>query len=394
MSKADFNEVEINFRTIGKGTDIIFIHGLAANQAFWHLNLLLPMARKYKVTLYDLRGHGYSSMPAKGYTLADMCMDLHNLINHLNIPAAHIIGHSFGGAVALLYAILYPQRVKSLTILDTRIRAIQKTNRISDWPNLKNAREKMENLGFLIPEDETEAGIRLLEQLAKIETRELRKTFECNPVLLPFNSWSGGKKSAQRWLNLLDSTTARRDLSVQDGLTLQALSTIQQPSLVISGGKSPTLRSGQELKRLLPDCTFAVVPEAGHFFPISHQEFLLNLLLSFLDKVEQEERRKFGRFDFELFADIRFNSGYLLNAKTLNIAREGVLLKSDTMPDIGSEIEFMPITEEEHYLATIKSHVVRTENMDEECQFSVVLESDEPDYRKWEAYFNNIRFCA
>ena len=55
---------------------------MAANHAFWNLNLLLPLAREYRVTTYDLRGHGYSEMPPRGYTSADFAEDLVGLPNY------------------------------------------------------------------------------------------------------------------------------------------------------------------------------------------------------------------------------------------------------------------------------------------------------------------------
>ena len=142
MSTINCNGVTINYRTVGKGEDVVFIHGLGANCAFWHLNVLLPLGRKYRVTVYDLRGHGYSTMPSSGYTSEDMADDLHHLINHLGIKKAHLIGHSLGGVIALHYAALYPERVSSIP------HEYPNSKGFPAFPNIRNVRLNKLRLQF------------------------------------------------------------------------------------------------------------------------------------------------------------------------------------------------------------------------------------------------------
>ena len=112
---------------------VVLVHGLAANTAFWFPQLLPALVRDYLVTAYDLRGHGRSDMPASGYGTADMASDLHALLRHAGADRVHLIGHSFGGAVALHYAVLHPDRVASLTVADTRLGAFQPDPHMVGW---------------------------------------------------------------------------------------------------------------------------------------------------------------------------------------------------------------------------------------------------------------------
>ena len=97
--------------------DLIMIHGLATNMAFWYFNYGVPLSRRFRVTLYDLRGHGRSEMTRDGYTPHMMAADLRALMDHLGIERAHFLSHSFGGVVALRFACEYPQRVASLMLV-------------------------------------------------------------------------------------------------------------------------------------------------------------------------------------------------------------------------------------------------------------------------------------
>jgi len=289
MTVAQRNGVRINYRCVGEGRDVVFIHGLGANHAFWHLNVLLPLARERRVTVFDLRGHGYSDMPPSGYTSADLAEDLLGLLDHLGIEHADLVGHSFGGAVALHFAALCGERVRSLTIADTRIRAVQPTQCPRDWPNWEEARRGLAKLGLDIPPDEKDSGLWLLEQLASPEWQAHREKLKGSPLFVPFSPWGGGNRSAERWRELLRTTTARADLTSVGGLTLDKLALITQPVLAVYGEKSMVMASCRGLERTLANCSTVIVPEAGHFFPLAKPEFFTETVRDFLDALQGEE---------------------------------------------------------------------------------------------------------
>lgn len=125
MPRATVNDVSIHYQQAGHGPDLVMIHGLFGNLAFWYLSVLPALVRDFRVTLYDLRGHGYSDMPRSGYTSSHMAADLKELLDHLGVKQAHLVGHSFGGAVALHFAVLHPIHVLSLTLADARVPSLQ-----------------------------------------------------------------------------------------------------------------------------------------------------------------------------------------------------------------------------------------------------------------------------
>jgi pimeloyl-ACP methyl ester carboxylesterase len=282
MSKARLNGIEINFRQVGEGDDVVFIHGLAANHAFWRFQLLMALARDYRVTTYDLRGHGYSQMTPTGYTSADMVGDLLALLDHAGVQRAHLVGHSFGGVVALHCAVLHPERVASLTIQDSRVRALQPTQRLIDWPEWEKAKANLADHGIEIDENEEEVGIRLLEKLAALDWRADRERSHAKPLFVPFQGWASGNRSAARWLKLLDTTAARQEIQQMAGLDRDALATITQPALAIYGEHSRCLRTYESLPEVLRNLRRHILINVGHFDPVTKPVEVADLLLEFL----------------------------------------------------------------------------------------------------------------
>jgi len=285
MQKALLNGHTMNFRQAGHGEDLILIHGLAANHAFWNLVLLLPLARKYRVTVYDLRGHGFSEMPPKGYTTLSMVKDLNALMDHLEIGSAHLVGHSYGGVVALHAAVEHPRRVRSLTLADSRVRALQPSQRLRDWPDWREAQATLLRHGIEVDENAEDVGLLLLEKLAAPEWRNARQRMAKKALFLPFGGWSGGNRSAERWLKLLQTTTARRDVLDAAGLTMERIRTVRQPAMAIYGEHSRCMRTCEQLGHILSNCKSVIVPGVGHFYPVIKPAFVAEKLLEFLGTV-------------------------------------------------------------------------------------------------------------
>ncbi|MGH2543228.1 MAG: alpha/beta fold hydrolase, partial [Ardenticatenaceae bacterium] len=106
MSKIVANGITQHYWQVGEGPDLVMIHGFGGNLALWHLKLLPTFRQKFRVTTYDLRGHGRSDMPQSGYTTRHLSDDLLALMDELNIERAHLLGHSLGSDIALHTALI------------------------------------------------------------------------------------------------------------------------------------------------------------------------------------------------------------------------------------------------------------------------------------------------
>ena len=113
----DSNGVRIHYTDEGRGEPVVLIHGFAVNADLnWRrprINELL--VSDFRVIAMDLRGHGLSGKPhtADKYGLK-MADDVINLMDHLQIRKAHVVGYSLGGLIALKLAATNPQRLISV----------------------------------------------------------------------------------------------------------------------------------------------------------------------------------------------------------------------------------------------------------------------------------------
>lgn len=108
--------MQLNFNQQGQGPNVILIHGLFGSLE--NLNVIAkPLSEYFTVTNVDLRNHGLSPHSEEmDYFI--MANDIVNLMTALNIPNAHIIGHSMGGKVAMELALTRPEYVNKLVVLD------------------------------------------------------------------------------------------------------------------------------------------------------------------------------------------------------------------------------------------------------------------------------------
>ncbi len=101
----------------GKGTPLVLLHGLASQSHIF--DLVAPLlARDFRVIALDQRGHGGSSKPTTGYDLRTISEDLLAVMSALKFKRAIIVGHSWGGNVALEFGIQFPGRVAALVFVD------------------------------------------------------------------------------------------------------------------------------------------------------------------------------------------------------------------------------------------------------------------------------------
>lgn len=105
------------------GTEtVVFLHGMGTDSlASFYLTLAPPVAAAgIDVISYDLRGHGKTERPIRGYTLGDFVADLDDLLKQLGVDRpVHLVGNSFGGTLAYSYAVAQPDRVRSIVCIES-----------------------------------------------------------------------------------------------------------------------------------------------------------------------------------------------------------------------------------------------------------------------------------
>lgn len=278
-------QIPASRRRLSDRNDIIMIHGLAASCAFWYSAGAERLSRFGDVTLYDLRGHGRSEMPLKGYSASQMATDLERLMDETGIKAAHLVAHSFGGMIALLFALRQPERVLSLVLADVRVRAIQPEIRVRRKKITRRLQVLSEELGISLDVAHPRDGINYLEQIARVQ---LQNPGEAETILQklygqPIRFY--GRRAARRWINLLEQSTLLTDVQTEETFTRKDVRKITQPTLVLVGAKSSTLPSCRIIANECQNAELKIIPDVGHFFPLSRPAMFLRPTMRFLRNV-------------------------------------------------------------------------------------------------------------
>lgn len=285
---AAVNGTRLHYRQAGAGPDLVMVHGLAANLAFWYLKAVPALSRTHKVTVYDLRGHGGSDMPPSGYRPEDMAADLLGLLDHLNIERADLVGHSFGGAVVLEFAARHPERVRSITLADATIYSLQPLDMGHDQAYWDTWRGQLKTVGIEVPDGMPKVAYGFLEELAQPRWQAMRQRRpRGGDFFVPFGLWNGARRTADRWIALLKTTTAWQEMQ-SGGVTLDDLKAIDRPALLIYGERSRWIRTSEILRETIPASERVLLANVGHFFPILRPQLFLSHVTAFLDRVPQE----------------------------------------------------------------------------------------------------------
>lgn len=127
MPHAHVNGIWLNYRVDGEGEPVLLIMGMGAPLEGWELQVA-ALARRYRVISFDNRGVGRSDKPMGRYSISSMVEDARQLLDHVGVTQAHVVGISMGGMIAMELAALHPGRVSSLVlaatsaVADTRLR--------------------------------------------------------------------------------------------------------------------------------------------------------------------------------------------------------------------------------------------------------------------------------
>jgi pimeloyl-ACP methyl ester carboxylesterase len=130
---AEVNGTQLYYEMAGSGDPVILIHGWSFDTRCWD-DQFNELSRSYQLLRYDLRGFGKSSLPVAGQTYSHTD-DLLELMNFLEIGKAHILGHSFGGRIAIDMALNHPERVMSLMLPDAAmdVKGIKLSRELTEW---------------------------------------------------------------------------------------------------------------------------------------------------------------------------------------------------------------------------------------------------------------------
>jgi pimeloyl-ACP methyl ester carboxylesterase len=270
MPKLQANGIHLHYISVGMGPDIVMLHGFLGNLAVWHLYMAPVLRREHRVTTYDLRGHGYSDVTPTGYTTADMAEDLRCFLDEMGIERPILVGHSFGADIAMYFSLLYPERVAKLVALEPGLAALVHLRNDKDWIGWAAWVAKLEEVGIHVPEDKRTDAEYLLQ--LSLETPKF------------YGPARGLPRNREPLLHLIRNTTLLKDYEVVGDMTLDAVRTIQTPTLLVYGRDSHFISSYDYLHTALPNCKSVLLPGGEHFGPLEQPELLTEHILQFVKK--------------------------------------------------------------------------------------------------------------
>jgi pimeloyl-ACP methyl ester carboxylesterase len=235
----------------GAAPTAVHVHGLAVdNLTGMYCTLAAPLAAAgIASVLYDQRGHGLSERPPEGYALADSVADLDALLDALDLAdPVHLVGNSYGGAVALAYALAHPTRVSRLVLIEGHLP-------VPGW------------------------GGRMAASLAGLDGDR-----HVGPLLREVAGIAPGLDTTlrQRAGALTGSTTLVADLAATAPVSDEQLGELACPVLAVYGERSDILGYGQHLAATLPHCELNVLPGSGHFLLASDGPQVGTLIVDWL----------------------------------------------------------------------------------------------------------------
>jgi pimeloyl-ACP methyl ester carboxylesterase len=296
MPAAVINGARVNYLQLEDGQsdgrqDLVMIHGLATNMAFWSFPYAWQFAKQFRVTLYDLRGHGRSEMTPSGYMPSNLSRDLAGLLDHLGITSAHFVAHSFGGVVAMRFALEHLDRMRSLVLADTHISATRNNRARSEWAFRHAIQSILDRHEMKLDTEDPYFGYKLLTRVAHMQLRGIAVPRELEELINPLMS-NVGPRTASQWLQLMQTTSAEAELMGNDDLTVDTLRKFQFPIIAMYGDRSPARITGTELLDVWPHAEFRSIRDAGHFFPASRPDEVVSACQRFWQGDLSNSQRK------------------------------------------------------------------------------------------------------
>jgi pimeloyl-ACP methyl ester carboxylesterase len=254
------NGLTFHSQVLGEGEPVCLLHGLLVGSlATWYFGAAPRLAKKRKVLVYDLRGHGQSERAPTGYGLSSMADDLDAMLEDFAPPGGPkvtLVGHSYGALVALHFALLQPGRVARLALIEAPL---------PPW--------RVDEVGDL----SADGPDQMLKALPPTLADSVRR---------------GGRAAGRlvdRLRFLMTESSLSKDLAQETGFNLtpssplmKALPSLKMPVLCLYGSRSSCRPVGEKLARAIRGAQLKIV-EGGHFLPAEAPQALADELERFLD---------------------------------------------------------------------------------------------------------------
>lgn len=266
LSFVDVAGVRTRVLRAGSGPDLVLLHGTGGHLEAYARDIA-GLAADFRVTAYDMVGHGWSDLPDQPYTIDVLSAHLLGLMDELGVDSAHLSGESLGGWVTAWTAAYHPERVERL-VLNT-------PGNIANKPEVMIRMRDSTLAAVRDPSDETvRRRVEFLFHDTSMVTDELvnlRRAVYGRPG----------------FLRAIENTLVLQDPEIRKEFAWDPewVGRITAPTLLLWTDHDPTggLDEAAMLQSWLPDARLHVIEDAGHWpqwekpaqFLRAHRDFLL-----------------------------------------------------------------------------------------------------------------------
>jgi len=267
MPKVKSNGIETYYEIHGSGKALVLISGIGYPLWQWH-KMIPYLAEHFQVITFDNRGVGQSNKPAGPYTAQMLAADTAGLLDALDIESAAVLGHSMGGFIAQAMALDFSERVSELILCATNFGG---PNHIPVTPE-----------AFAVLSDTTSDPLTRFTNGLKVSTAP--GWADAHPdIVKEWVEW--------RVANPMDVAAYQAQLAIGLALTSaeaafeHKLPQISVPTLIVFGAHDKVVppENADLLRKQIRGSQTAIIPDAGHFFPIEVPEAASQLIIDFLN---------------------------------------------------------------------------------------------------------------
>lgn len=260
MRKLQSDDAVLYYEVSGDGPGLVLLHPFPLNHHFWD-DLVPPLSERYRVVVPDLRGHGQSELGDGPASMEKHAADLLRLCEAESVDKASFVGVSIGGYVLFEFWRQHKEKFASLVLSNTRASAETAESRAN---RLRIADEVLR--------DGSEAFIddmlgKLLAPATKLERPDVVEA----------------ARTMMRSMSAEDIAGVQRGMADRPD-SIETLSTIDVPTLVIAGEEDiPPLSAAELMRDRIPGSRLEVIAGAGHYAAMERPQEYSRLLLQFAE---------------------------------------------------------------------------------------------------------------
>jgi pimeloyl-ACP methyl ester carboxylesterase len=278
----EYEEIELHghtvgFQAAGEGPLIVLLHGITSTAEAWR-DVMPRLAENYTVVAPDLIGHGRSAKPKGDYSLGAYAAGVRDLLAVLGFERATVVGHSFGGGIAMQFSYLFPEYVERMALiasggLGKEVHALLRAAALpgSEWVLPLMAREWSVKAGDAVRSVAAKVGI------------------EAGPDIAEF---------ARGYASLAEEGASEafihtmRSVIDHDGQRVSALDRLyladQLPTLFIWGDADPIIpvEHGRNAHRIVEHSRYVEIEGSGHWPMLDAPDRIVQELTEFMEETE------------------------------------------------------------------------------------------------------------